>query len=714
MIDYADIEAASIKELNTMNKPNGENIRHSVPPKKLNRSFPLLRYFTIISLTSLILASLFLGINARKVFVDNLTKSEERNNVTLTQLLANSVWLHFDEFLNSAGKLTGDEIRAHPKTWFLNKYINDQIKDLDVIKIKIYNLDGLTIFSSDFKQIGNSKKSHQSFIQAKKGFVISKLSFRDKIYAKEELIQNRNVIASYVPIKIGSDKKIAGVFEVYKDVTQIIKRINNTQQKVVMGVVGTLTTLFIVLFFVIKNADKIIKDINIEQHDATEKIRQVAFYDSLTGLPNRLLFNDRIDHALQMASRTERLVVLMFIDLDRFKQVNDNLGHEAGDELLRQASARFIECVRTGDTVSRISGDEFTVILENLKNIDFSTTVANRIINKMAKPFSLGSNEVNVTCSIGMSVYPFNDDDADSLVKKSDAAMFFSKSYGRNNYHYYSPDMHKHGSQRYQLETDLSEAIKQSQFFLALQPKVNVSNWTMHGMEALLRWKHPEKGIISPDTFVPILEETGLIIKVGEWVIRESCRITKQWHEDGLLPLSVAVNISALQFRQPGFIDTINSILEDTKLEPQYLELEITESCLIDDAEENIALMHALKNKGIKLTIDDFGTGYSSLNYLCKLPVDTLKIDRSFIHGMMENTQKRSVVTAIISFAHALKLSVVAEGIETKEQLIFINAMRCTAVQGYLLSKPISVEDFYILHKSGGSFKHIMNNSEEF
>lgn len=680
--------------------------------KKPKGTYPLLRYFTVISLTTIILASLFLGINAKKIFVDNLINSEERNNVALTQLLANSVWPKFHDFLISAGKLTGDQIRTHPKTSFLNKYINDQVKDLDVIKIKIYNLDGMTLFSSDFKQIGDSKKTHKSFIKAKNGFVISKLSFRDKIYAKEELIQNRNIIASYIPVKIGSKNTIEGVFEVYKDVTQIIGRIEIIQKKVIIGVVSTLTVLFIVLFFVVRNADKIIKKNNHEQHEATEKIRQVAFYDILTGLPNRLLFNDRIDHALQMASRIERLVVLMFIDLDRFKQVNDNLGHEAGDELLRQASARFTECVRTGDTVSRIAGDEFTIILENLKSIDFSTTVANRIINKMAQPFVIGKKEVHVTCSIGISIYPFNDDDADSLVKKSDAAMFFSKSHGRNNFHYYSPDMHQHGSQRYQLETDLTMAINESQFFLEFQPKVSLSDWTMHGMEALVRWKHPEKGIISPETFIPILEETGLILQVGEWVIRESCRITKQWQDEGLSNLYIAVNISALQFKQSSFIDSLNSILDDTKLDPQYLELEITESCLVDDAEKNIALMHTIKNKGIKLTIDDFGTGYSSLNYLCKLPIDTLKIDRGFIKGMINNSQKRSVVTAIISFAHGLNLDVVAEGIETKEQLVFINAMRCTSAQGYLLSKPLSVSEFYELHKSGGCFKHILNNED--
>ena len=692
-------------------------MNHSEHPKdkistryrKTKASFPLLRYFTLISLSSIILASIFLGTYSKKIFVDNLIKSEERNNVALTKLLANSVWPHFHDFIKNAGTLTGDEIRANPKTFFLQKLINEEVNGLDVIKIKIYDLDGLTIFSSDFKQIGNSKKSHKSFLQAKQGKVISKLSFRDKIYAKEEFIQNRNVIASYVPVRLGNKSHIEGVFEVYKDVTQIIHRIEAIQQKVIIGVVGTLTILFFILFFVVRNADKIIKKYNKEQEDVTEKIRHVAFYDALTGLPNRVLFKDRLEHAIQMAERSQKLVALMFIDLDRFKQVNDNLGHEAGDQLLRLASQRFTECVRPSDTVSRISGDEFTIILENLNNIEVATSIAQRIVTIMGSPFNLGDKKVQVTCSIGISIYPFNDDNAESLVKKADAAMFFSKSYGRNNYHYYSPKMIEHGSELYQLEAELSIAIEKSQFHLTFQPKIDIKDWSMHGMEALVRWNNPLKGIISPEVFIPLLEETGLIIEVGKWILRESCRITKKWQDEGLPHLTVAVNISALQFSQPDFLDTVNSILNETKLDPKYLELEITESCLMEDADDKIEIMHSLKNKGIKLAIDDFGTGYSSLNYLCKLPVNTLKIDREFIGGMMENTQKRSVVTAIISFAHGLNLNIVAEGIETKEQLQFVSAMKCTTAQGYLLSKPITEDEFHELHKSNINFSTMVN-----
>jgi len=669
-----------------------------------SKSVHLLRNFIIIMLISIILASILLAVSARQILVDSIIKSEERNNVAITQLLSNSVWPGFNEFLQAAGKLSGDDIRNHPDTNILNKYINLQVRGLNVVKIKIYNLDGLTVFSSDFSQIGNSKKEHPSFNKALKGQVISKLSFRDKIYAKKEFIQNRNIIASYIPIRIGENEKIDGVFEVYKDVTGIIEETNQTQIKIFASVFIILSILFVVLFYVIKNADKIIKAYNKSQEEATEHIRNIAFYDNLTGLPNRILFLDRLEHALQLASRNQKLVVLMFIDLDRFKQINDNLGHEAGDKLLTQVSERLLDCVRTGDTVSRISGDEFTILVESLHNIELATTIAQRVVRTIAQPFKLNNTEVFVTCSIGLSVYPFNDDDSDSLIKKADAAMFYSKSCGRNNFHYYTPDMLQHGSQRFELETELNTAIEKSQFSLSFQPKVNLSDLKMTGMEALLRWEHPERGFISPDTFIPILEETGLIQKVGEWILRESCRFTKQWLDDGNNPVCVAVNVSAIQFNQPNFLNTVDDILKETGLPSEYLELELTESCLMENVEENIAIMKALKEMGIKLAIDDFGTGYSSLSYICQLPVDILKIDRDFIRNMMEDSDKRSVVTAIISFAHGLRLHIVAEGIETLEQLTFVKAMRVTTGQGYLISKPVPANEFAEKYKSKTEF----------
>lgn len=676
-------------------------------------AFRPLRSFTLISLISILATSLLLSTWLRRVSDENLLLGEERSNVALSQVLANSVWPRFAEYLSHASTLDAEQIRQHPKTRELDEFVSQQVSNLNVYKIKIYDLHGYTLFSSDFEQIGESKAGHPSFLQARAGKVISKLSFRDKIYAQKELITDRNVIASYIPVKPGNSGTIQGVFEVYKDVTPIVDNINKTNRLITTGIISTLTLLFLVLFFVVRRADGIIQSHNKAQYQLTDKMRNIAFYDSLTGLPNRVLFIDRLQHAMQIATRNQKLVVLMFIDLDRFKQINDTFGHDAGDQLLIQVSERFKKCVRTGDTVSRIAGDEFTVLLEELSTLDIATVIAQRIISALAEPFSLSGYDTFVTCSIGMSVYPFDDDDTDSLIKKADAAMYFSKTVGRNSCHYYTPDMLKHSSERAIIEKELNDAIINTQFILHFQPKVNLFDLKMHGMEALLRWQHPAHGLLSPDQFIPVLEETGMIIQVGEWVMRESCRLTKTWQQEGLRDLCVAVNVSALQIRQPGFLAMVKSALSDTGLEPHHLELELTESCLIEDLGEIQALLLNLKNLGVKLTIDDFGIGYSSLNYLTKMSVDTLKIDRSFVRELMNKKQNRSIATAIISFAHSLNIDVVAEGVESLQQLTFISAMRCTAAQGYLISKPLSCDEFYQLHKAGGDFGHLAYNQRE-
>jgi len=672
--------------------------------------FKLLRYFTIIGIVCIVVASLLLGYWVRQITVDNLLKSEERNNITLTQLVSNSVWPRFSEFINSASNLSAQEILDHPLTQELDDYLSEQVNGLDVVKIKIYNLSGLTVYSSDLSQIGKSKSKHASFLAAKNGQVVSKLSFRDKIYAQKEFIHDRNIIASYVPVRSGNSKNVEGVIEIYKDVTIIFSEISQTRIQLILGVVIILISLFCVLYFVVRHADQVINQYNIDLQETAEKMKQVAFFDSLTGLPNRNLFIDRLTHAMDKAIRHENLVAMLFIDLDRFKQVNDSLGHEAGDQLLCQVADRLNECVRTADTVSRLSGDEFTIILEDLNTIDLAAEIAKRIISSLAKPFNLGKHEAIITCSVGISFYPFGDDNAQSLIKKADIAMYHSKIAGRNSYHFFDPDMMKVESNVFELEHDLRKAIEESQFILYFQPQVRIDDWSIQGLEALLRWNHPAKGMIGPDKFIPALEETGMIVPVGEWVIRESCRINKKWQDQGLAPVRIAVNISALQLRKRGFVDLVCSILEETKLSAEYLELELTESCLISNIEESIEILTTLRNKGIKTSIDDFGTGFSSLSYLSKLPIDALKIDRSFVRQLTSNDTNRSIITAIVSFAHSLRIAIVAEGVETAQQLFFLNAMRCSLIQGFLLSHPLSEADAQETIRNGGDFEHIKDS----
>ncbi len=674
-----------------------------------SHSVYLLRNFTLIIVASIIVLSIIFATSSKDILTNNLIESEKQNNEAITQLLANAIWSDFHRFLKTTNKLTADEIRRHQKMLFLNDSIKSKIQGLGIIKVKIYNNKGLTIFSSEFNEIGDLNKTWPRFIKAMNGKITSQLSFQDNNFEKKEVLKNKDIISSYVPIPMGDDTTIQAVFEVYKDITKIINKTYKIQHDIFLSIASVLFLLFLILFVVIRKADRVIKEYNHMQEEESEKIRNIAFYDDLTGLPNRVLFLDRLKHSLPLASRNQKLVVLIFLDLDKFKQINDNLGHEAGDELLLKVSERLTECVRTGDTVSRLSGDEFTLIVESLQTIEPATTIAKKIIQSIAKPYIINTNEVYITCSLGLSVYPFNDDNAESLIKKADAAMFFSKSCGRNNFHYFSPEMLDHGSQRFALENDLNSALSNSEFSIYFQPKVSLSNLKIIGMEALLHWDHPEKGVIPSDLFLPLLEETGIIMDVGEWVLKESCIQAKKWIDEGKEPICVSVNISALQFNHPNFLDVITSILEETKLPPKYLELELSESCLMENIELITIIMVSLHEKGIKLTIDKFGTGYTSLSDICKLPIDTLKIDKTLIQNMMDDSGKRATVTAIISFAHGLRLNILAEGVQTLDQLTFIKAMHCTAAQGKLLSEPLLINDFTNLYKPDFDFHENMN-----
>jgi len=674
--------------------------------------FRLLRYFTLISLVSIVVASIVLGAWFRTISVENLVSSEERNNVALAHFMSQSVWSKYSKFLQSASALSVEELRAHRVTKEIDEYLAEQFKGLGILKIKIYDVNGYTVFSSDVSQIGDSKKERPSLESAIKGRVASKMSFRDKFYAREELISNLNIVASYIPIRHSAATPVEGVFEVYKDVTPLVHEIKQTHYDVIIGVSGILAILFLVLFFVIRHADNIIQKFNRAQQKSKEKMEHQAYHDSLTGLPNRLLLLDRLEHAIELAKRDERLLGVMFIDLDHFKSINDNLGHDKGDMVICEVAKRISECLRPTDTVARLSGDEFMVVLEGLRTIDRITEIAKRIVYSIGKPVDFGDETAIVTCSVGISVYPFDEEDsATSLIKKADTAMYDAKQRGRNNYVYFIGDMaKKKGNANFSIESDLHQALENNEFRVFFQPKVNLNNWKMQSMEALARWEHASEGIVLPGKFISVLEETGLIDKLGESILHQSCEYSRKWQDEGLAPLKVAVNVSALQFKRNDFVETVEKILLDTCLPPKHLELELTESCLIDDVDTNVEILNALKARGIGITIDDFGTGYSSLSYLCKLPVSTLKIDRSFVMNLNNSKEHRSIITAIISFAHGLKMDIVAEGVETIEELTFLNAMRCTTIQGFLFSKPLPVAEFETLYRSGGDFSYLLDS----
>jgi diguanylate cyclase (GGDEF)-like protein len=431
----------------------------------------------------------------------------------------------------------------------------------------------------------------------------------------------------------------------------------------------------------------------VRRHHTQTRLAYMAEFDTLTGLPNRNLLQDRLNQSLAQARRRQWHGAVLFIDLDRFKLINDTLGHHVGDRLITEVGRRIKQCVRGGDTVGRVSGDEFGVVLTDLAHADDAAIVAQKILDRLARPFDLGGNEAYVTASIGISVFPADGDDAETLLKNADMAMYRAKELTRNAYCFFTAEMNQRSVAKLQLNTDLRRAIERGEFELHYQPKVSLGDGRIQGVEALLRWNHPQRGLVRPAEFIPALEDSGLILPVGEWVLAEAARQLREWHARGIDPVSVAVNLSAKQFRRRDLDTLIRTVLAASGVPAGMIELEITESCLMDEPEDAVRLLANLRAAGLKISVDDFGTGYSSLSYLTRLPLTALKVDRSFVRDAASSAQAASIVRAIIDMAHNLGFTVIAEGVETAEQVEFLRRHGCDLGQGFFFARPMPAAD---------------------
>ena len=431
----------------------------------------------------------------------------------------------------------------------------------------------------------------------------------------------------------------------------------------------------------------------LQRIQSEERLAYLAQFDTLTGLPNRALMRDRFNQMLANARRHGTRLGVMFVDLDHFKLVNDTQGHAAGDEMLKEVAKRLSQCVRSGDTVARISGDEFVVILGELASSDSAATVAQKLLEQVAAPFSPAGRETFVSASIGIALYPEDGDSADALVSAADAAMYRAKQSSRNSYCYFTPGITEGARARLQLAAELRGALERQEFRLVYQPKVALGDRAVQGAEALLRWAHPERGMVAPGEFVPVLEDTGLIVAVGEWALRRVCADLRAWIGAGRSPVPVSVNLSARQFQSRGLDGTIRGIIDEYRLDPALIELEITESHLMQDPDDAMRVMKSLADAGVRIAIDDFGTGYSSLAYLTRFPVSALKIDRSFVKDIEHDAQDAVIVRTIVEMAHTLGFRVVAEGVETENQLAFLHGLGCDQAQGFLFAHPMGAEE---------------------
>ncbi len=453
----------------------------------------------------------------------------------------------------------------------------------------------------------------------------------------------------------------------------------------------------------------IVRDIT-ERKKSEDRIFNLAYFDELTALPNRQLFGRSLERTIETAQRDDEQFAVLFVDLDRFKRINDTLGHSVGDELLKEVALRLESCTRSTDSVSRIEapaesevqlarlgGDEFVIQLYGIESDDAVATVASRIISVLTPPFTCEGHQFVVTPSIGIAMYPQDGLTAEELLMNADSAMYRAKFAGRNNFQFFSETMRSKSLHRLDLENEIRKALESDQFELYYQPKADAESWTLVGAEALLRWHHPERGVIAPAEFIPVAEETGLIVPIGQWVLQEACRQARIWTESPFGDIAVAVNISSHQFQSDSLIDDVLGAALRAGIEPASLELEITESVLLQDAENTLVALNTLKRAGISLSVDDFGTGYSSLSYLKRFPIDTLKIDRSFVKDIHVDQDDAAICAAILAMARQLGLNVVAEGVETKEQLEFLRHHGCNQIQGYLCSKPLSADQFAVL-----------------
>ncbi len=436
---------------------------------------------------------------------------------------------------------------------------------------------------------------------------------------------------------------------------------------------------------------EIIEHKTIENELITHKehLIRLAHYDSLTSLPNRVFFNEILNKTIHHASRHKKMFAILFIDLDRFKTINDALGHATGDLVLKEIANRFSTVLRSGDILARLGGDEFIILLNDIDHAKFASPVAEKILKACAQPIKMNHHEFYLTTSIGICIYPTDGGSLEDLQKNADKAMYKAKKAGGSIFQYFTKEMNLEAHEHIQLETALRKAIQNNEFVLYYQPKLNLSDGSLNSLEALIRWDNPELGMISPAKFIPLAEDTGLIMQIGEWVLQEACRANKAWQDQGYQPICVSVNLSPKQFRHQDIALLVANVLANTGLDPQYLELEITETAVMDNVEIAICKLNDIKRMGVKMSVDDFGTGYSSISYLRQFPISILKIDQSFIKGIPTNQNDLAITSAIIALAHSLDMKVVAEGVENADQLQYLADNNCDIVQGYYLSRPL-------------------------
>jgi len=678
--------------------------------EKPQRRFSLTRAYSIVSVLGIALFGLFVGAYYRHVAVETLIQQETRANRALARSFANNIWPRYAEFLAQARSMPAETLQTRPEIDTLRADVAELMRGLDVVRVKIFSQEGRLVFSTERAEIGTFASHNPRFLQARSGELASELTFRDEIFDLAQISGDRHLISSYIPIRAPGDERVGGVFELYSDVTELVAQIDHMGYTLLFGTSVSLLTLYLVLLAFVRHADNRIKALeSAERREHAERIHFLARRDALTGLPNRQVFLADLDRAIGRSARYDRLLAMLYIDLDRFKAINDSLGHDAGDQVLCEMANRVQHHRFQTGALYRIGGDEFAVILEDVTSPEQAGEKAERILEACRQPVIVDGRDVVITASIGIALFPGDTQNPARLVQDAHAASNRAKKIGQDRFLFYSERFNAAALQRLEWESDLRKAVQRHAFQVHLQPRIGVSSGKAVAMEALLRWEHPKHGKVAPNRFVHILEETGLIGTVSDWLIAEACRQCQILQERGYPGMRVSVNVSSLQFLSQSLMHAVRRALAESGLGAEFLELEITESVLVDDPQEAAACLTQLKGIGVQLAIDDFGTGYSSLNYLKHLPVDSLKIDRSFIVGIPENADHVALTETIVTLAQNFGLHSVAEGVETESQYAFLKELGCDEVQGYLFGRPEPLED--LLEHLGGTAPASLNPS---
>ena len=653
--------------------------------------YSVTRHFSVTSLIGILVVLGVLLLFYRHTAFNAIKDHEARNNVAITKVFANTLWPLHAGYIELASSYPRETLANRSELAPLKRDVLRQMRGLNVVKVKIYDVFGTTVFSTDPRQIGEDKSGNAGFLKASGGGVASDITFRNKFDAFEGVVNDRNLVASYIPLRKHDGARVEAVMEVYSDVTDFVAQLEDTQWQIVGVVLGSLTLLYLLLFALARRADEIIGGQRDEMRAAHQTMMaHQAHHDTLTELPNRANFAEQLDHMLKAAKRNGGNVAVLCVDVHGLKGVNESLGQLTGDRLLKAVGERLTDCLREADVTARLGGPEFAAALSGVRSIDQVATIAEKVQRAVTRStYPVDGHDLAVTVSIGIGMHPEDGADAPQLISSADAAMHHAAAKGHNHYHFHTPDMDARALSVLLLEQDLRRALDREEFLLHYQPQLNLNTGRLVGMEALIRWQHPERGLVPPLEFIPIAEDRDLIVPIGRWVLREACRQNKAWQDAGLPPLPVSVNLSALQFQQMDLAGDVARVLKECELEPRYLELELTESAVLRDTETSIATMHALRAVGVSISLDDFGTGYSSLSQLKRLPLDKLKIDQAFVRGLPDDEYDLAISSAIIGMGKAMNLTVIAEGVETEAQLHALRGIECEAIQGYFLSRPL-------------------------